>query len=47
MVVDKEKVELLKEQNCECGLDDQGKWVDEVFDRYGCECETLAEEKPW
>ena len=38
-----EKVELLKEEECECGLDEKGKWVDEVFDRYGCECGTLAD----
>lgn len=41
-----EKVELLKEEECECGLDEQGKWRDEVFDRYGCECGTGTEAKP-
>ena len=25
--------------DCECGLDENGNWSDEVFDRYGCGCE--------
>lgn len=31
--------ETVKEQECECGIDDQGNWSDNVFDRFGCECE--------
>ena len=27
-----------KEKNCECGLNEQGVWKDEVFDRFGCGC---------
>ena len=30
-----------KEKDCECGLKEDGTWGDEVFDRFGCECETL------
>ena len=26
------------EENCECGIDRNGNWSDEVFDRFGCEC---------
>lgn len=33
--------ETVKEQECECGLDDQGKWSDTVFDRFGCDCEVI------
>ena len=32
--------EGVKEQECECGIDDQGKWSDTVFDRFGCDCEN-------
>lgn len=28
-----------KETDCECGLTEEGVWSDEVFDRFGCECE--------
>ena len=27
-----------KEKHCECGLNEQGVWKDEVFDRFGCDC---------
>ena len=27
-----------KENHCECGLNEQGVWKDEVFDRFGCDC---------
>jgi hypothetical protein len=27
-----------KENHCECGLNEQGVWQDEVFDRFGCDC---------
>jgi len=27
-----------KEQDCTCGLDENGQWSDEVFDRFGCDC---------
>ena len=33
--------ELWIEQNCECGISEKtGKWSDEVFDLFGCNCET-------
>ena len=28
-----------KEEDCGCGLTEDGTWSDEVFDRYGCGCE--------
>ena len=28
-----------KEQDCECGLNQEGKWSDAVFDRFGCSCD--------
>ena len=28
-----------KEENCECGLTEDGVWSDEVFDRFGCTCD--------
>ena len=28
-----------KEENCECGLTEDNTWSDEIFDRYGCDCE--------
>jgi len=31
-----------KEEDCECGLTEDGTWSDEVFDRYGCGCEEVA-----
>ena len=31
-----------KEQYCECGLTESGKWSEQVFDRYGCECPMVV-----
>ena len=28
-----------KEQDCVCGIDENGHWSDEVFDRFGCDCD--------
>ena len=28
-----------KEENCECGLTEDGVWSEEVFDRFGCTCD--------
>ena len=33
-----------KEENCECGLKEDGTWSEEVFDRYGCSCEEYEDE---
>ena len=33
------QIESDKEENCECGLTEDGTWSEEVFDRYGCSCE--------
>ena len=33
-----------KEENCECGLKENGTWSEEVFDRYGCSCEEYQNE---
>jgi len=30
--------DMSKEQDCTCGLDEHGQWSDEVFDRFGCDC---------
>ena len=30
---------MTDKDDCECGLDENGNWSDEVFDRYGCGCE--------
>ena len=30
--------ETLKERDCECGIDENGKWKEAVFDRFGCNC---------
>jgi len=36
-----EKTQIWIEQNCECGISEKtGKWSDEVFDLFGCNCET-------
>ena len=36
-----EKNQIWIEQNCECGISEKtGKWSDEVFDLFGCNCET-------
>ena len=35
---------LDKEENCECGLKEDGTWSEEVFDRYGCSCEESDDE---
>jgi len=39
---DQEVREYLKEkeveENCRCGIDRNGNWSDEVFNRFGCEC---------
>jgi hypothetical protein len=32
-----------KENHCECGLNEQGVWQDEVFDRFGCDCSEKEE----
>tara|TARA_R110002020_G_scaffold420113_3_gene629248 strand:+ start:440 stop:565 length:126 start_codon:yes stop_codon:yes gene_type:complete len=34
--------ELKKENDCECGLTEDGRWIEEVFDRYGCSCDLLG-----
>jgi len=34
-----DKVFYSKEENCECGLKEDGTWSEEVFDRFGCTCE--------
>ena len=31
-----------KEENCECGLTEEGVWSDEVFDRFGCTCDDFC-----
>jgi len=31
------------EENCECGLDRNGDWSDEVFDRFGCDCREVIQ----
>lgn len=33
-----------KEENCECGLTEDGTWSERVFDRYGCDCVEENEE---
>ena len=33
-----------REENCECGLKEDGTWSEEVFDRYGCGCEENEHE---
>jgi hypothetical protein len=32
-----------KEQDCMCGIDENGHWSDEVFDRFGCDCDEAQE----
>tara|TARA_R100001126_G_C4790910_1_gene131827 strand:- start:416 stop:544 length:129 start_codon:yes stop_codon:yes gene_type:complete len=34
--IEKEKE---KEENCECGLMDDGTWSEELFDEFGCTCD--------
>ena len=29
------------EENCQCGIDRNGSWSDEVFNRFGCGCYLL------
>ena len=36
--------EMSKEQDCTCGLDEHGQWSDEVFDRFGCDCDEDMKE---
>ena len=31
-----------KETDCECGLTQEGVWSEELFDRYGCECDNMT-----
>jgi len=31
-----------KETDCECGLTQEGVWSEELFDRYGCECDDMT-----
>ena len=37
-----ERFELLREkwieENCECGLQENGKWSEELFEEFGCSC---------
>ena len=28
-----------KEENCECGLMEDGTWSEELFDKFGCTCD--------
>lgn len=28
-----------KEENCECGLMENGTWSEELFDKFGCTCD--------
>ena len=35
---------IINKDDCECGLDEKGDWSDEVFDRYGCDCESTNKE---
>ena len=28
-----------KEENCECGLTEEGTWSEELFEECGCTCE--------
>lgn len=30
--------ETHKQENCECGIDEKGRWSETVFDRFGCGC---------
>ena len=36
--------DMSKEQDCTCGLDEHGQWSDEVFDRFGCDCDEDMKE---
>jgi len=31
--------EKRREENCECGIDEDGKWSEALFDKFGCTCE--------
>jgi|TARA_A100001391_G_scaffold175678_1_gene138567 hypothetical protein len=35
------------QENCECGMDENNTWDDDVFDRFGCDCrnDTLIKEQ--
>ena len=36
----KDVLSFYKETNCECGLSENGVWSEEIFDRYGCSCNS-------
>jgi len=42
-VTDEDVEPMNKEQDCTCGLDENGQWSDEVFDRFGCDCDEEQE----
>lgn len=31
-------IEQWVEENCECGIDKNGKWSEELFEKFGCTC---------
>ena len=30
------------EENCECGLTEDGSWDESLFDEWGCDCESMG-----
>ena len=37
------ELEKWKEENCECGITQDGKWSDELFDLFGCCCDEYED----
>jgi len=31
------------EQNCQCGVDENGKWSETLFEEFGCTCRENAD----
>ena len=40
-----ERMEEEIEENCECGLTENGSWDESLFDEWGCDCERKDAEE--